>query len=156
MSQELLWSELHVLDDLAEQDWGNVSTPVDGHGCATTVGMAELLVGATLPHLHKPKRQQDRDHLTRFEDREPRHLCGDRLDSYKLRFELGLAILEEHGENLLEICGEFLTGLPLRMSPGKAGDIADQKTSLGVLLYYSREFSHILRTLRVRTNDTLS
>ena len=48
----------------------------------------------------------------------------DRLDSDKLRLQLGLAVLEEHGDDLLEVASQLIQTLTLAMRAGPAWDVA--------------------------------
>ena len=104
--------------------------------------MCELLVGATLPDFGKAQSDQDGDDFARLENRKPRHLGGDRLDPYEFALQLGFAILKEHFDDVTEVLGQLLLRLSLGVSTGKPGDVADEKTRLGIALNYSCEFSH--------------
>ena len=119
--------------------------------------MGELLVGAALSNFGETQGQEDRDHLTRLEDREAGHLRRDGLNPYELGLEPRLAVLKEHGYDFLEIRGQLFARLALRMRTREPGHIADKEACLKVLLNHRGEFSHELHlhTLRVRVNDTL-
>ncbi len=120
----------------------------------TTIGMCELLVGAALSDFGEAQGDQDGDDFARLENRKPRHLGGDRLDPYEFALELGFAILQEHFDDFTEVLGQFLLGLSLGVSTRKPGDVADEKSRLGVALNYSSEFSHYPILSGSETNDT--
>jgi len=67
--EELLYGGSDVANDLAKKERGDVASAVERHGGATTVSVAELLVGPSLPHLLEAHAVQDRDDLPRTEDR---------------------------------------------------------------------------------------
>ena len=142
VSKKLLGSDLHVPDDLAKQDGRDISAAVDRDGCAATVRMRELLVRAALPGLGEAERHQNRDHLTRLEDREARHLRRDRLDPYEFGFQLGFAVLEEHRHYLSKVLGQLRTGLSLRVGTGETGHMADEEAGLSVFFNDGGELSH--------------
>ena len=104
MFEEFLYRRSDVAYDLPKKERGDVASAVEWHGRASTVGMAELLMRPSLPHLLEAHAVQDLDDLARTEDRESAHglprnsLCAD-----KLRFELRLAILKEHRHHLVEV-----------------------------------------------------
>jgi hypothetical protein len=52
--QELLDGQADVLRDLPEEDGRNVAAGMKGDGGGPSVQMAELPVGAALPHLGEP------------------------------------------------------------------------------------------------------
>ena len=110
--------------------------------CATTIGVCELLVGAALPDFSEAQSDENGDDFTRLENPKPRHLGGDRLDPHEFALQLGFAILQEHFDDFTEVLGQLLLSLSLGMSTGESGDVADEKSRLGVPLNYSCEFSH--------------
>ena len=59
---------------------------------------------------------------------------GNRLDSDELGLESGLAILKEHGDDLLEISLELVEGLSLAMSTGETRHVTDQEAGIHVSL----------------------
>ena len=56
---------------------------MNGNRRATTIGMRELLMGTALPDFSKAESHKDGDDFARLESRKPRHLGGDRLDTYE-------------------------------------------------------------------------
>ena len=54
----------------------------------------------------------------------------DGLGADVLGFHDRLAIVEQHGNDLLEILGEFLDRLPLTMRTRETGDVADIETGI--------------------------
>lgn len=73
-----------------------------GDGSHAAVLMTELLMGPTLTDFHETELLEDGDDLPRFQGGEASHLGKiDRLDAYELGLELGLAIFQEQGDDLL-------------------------------------------------------
>ena len=70
--EELVDGKAGVFCDPTQQEWRDISTRVEGDGCASSIRMTELLVRTTLPHLGKTEVLQNRSYLTRLEYR---HLC---------------------------------------------------------------------------------
>ena len=71
--------------------------------------MAKLLVGAPLPYLFEPEVAENRDHLAGGENRQSSQRLGrNGLNPDELGLKLGLAILKEHGDDLVEIAVEFV------------------------------------------------
>ena len=89
--------------------------------CATTIGMCELLMGAALSDFSEAQSHKDGDDFARLENRKPRPLGGDRLDSYEFALQLGFAILQQHFDDFTEVPGQLLLSLSLGMSTGKPG-----------------------------------
>ncbi len=127
---------------------------MNGNRRATTIGMCKLLMGAALPDFGEAQSQKDGDDFARLENRKPRHLGGDRFDPYEFALQLGFAILEEHFDDFTEVLGQFLSSLSLGMSARKPGDVACEKSRLGVPLNYGCEFSHYPTLLSSDPNDT--
>jgi len=50
VENEFVRSKPNIPGNLPQQWWGNVSSFVHWHGCATTIGMAVLRMGTTLTH----------------------------------------------------------------------------------------------------------
>jgi hypothetical protein len=66
--------QVDVLGDLAEQYRGDVSASVERHGCAASIRMAELLVGASLPDFLETQSFEYSDDFLGFEDRNSAHV----------------------------------------------------------------------------------
>jgi len=69
MTKEFIGSQADVFDNLAQEDWRDVSATVDGYCCTSSIGMAKLLVGAPLPYLFEPEAAENRNHLAGGENR---------------------------------------------------------------------------------------
>ena len=52
---------------------------------------------------------------------------GQGVGSDKFGFQGRFPILQQHGDHLAQVVGQFVKGLPLRVGAGKTGDITDQK-----------------------------
>ena len=70
--EELIDGKAGVFCDPTQQEWRDISTRVEGNGCASSIRMTELLVRTTLPDLGKTEVLQNRSYLARLEYR---HLC---------------------------------------------------------------------------------
>jgi hypothetical protein len=127
---------------------------MNGNRRATTIGMCELLMGAALPDFGEAQSQKDGDDFARLENRKPRHLGGDRFDTYEFALQLGFAILQEHFDDFTEVLGQLLSSLSLGMSTRKPGDVAYEESRLGVPLNYGCEFSHGPTLSGSETNNT--
>jgi len=131
--EEFLWIHTRVFDDLAEQEGGDVASAMDGNGSFAAVRMPKLLVGTALPHSCESHPLKDRDHLSRSQARQRAHgLRRDRLDSHELGLELGLPVLQKHGQDLFEVPVQLVQGSALGMRPGESGHVADIQSSVWV------------------------
>ena len=106
---------------------------MNGNGGDATIGMPELLVRAALPDLPKAEALQKCHHLARLEDGWLRHWSGhDGLDADELGFELRFTVLQEKGDDFLQVAIEFVERLGLAMGAGKAGHVSDVDTGVRI------------------------
>jgi hypothetical protein len=76
---------------------------VNQDGCNSLVGVAKLLVGASLTHLDETQCFEPSGHLPRLEHGNVAHLRDlDRLGADEIAFQRWLPILQEHGHDLGE------------------------------------------------------
>ena len=133
--QKILHRHADVFCDLAQQDGGEITSCVEWNSRAPAVGMPELLMRAALTNFLKPQPLQDRNNLAGLENRDAGHSHNfDGLNSDELRLQAGGAVLAQHLDHFLQIRVEFVEGGGLRMCAGKAGNIADIKSSIGATL----------------------
>jgi len=100
--EQIIDVQADILGDLAQQNRREVAAGVKRHRGRATIGVAELLVRTALAHLGKPERQQNGNDLARLENRDARHSGHDHgLRADEFGFELGLAIVEQHGDHFL-------------------------------------------------------
>lgn len=66
----------------------------------------------------------------------------DGLRAYKFSFQLRLTVFEQHGDDFLQIQVQLLQRRALRMSTGKAGNVADEQFRFRATLDYCRECFH--------------
>jgi hypothetical protein len=59
------------------------------------------------------------------------------LQANEISFELGLAILKQHLNHLMEVGLQFLNGFSLAMGPGESRYIANQQSRAGTALNHS-------------------
>lgn len=95
----------------------------DGRG--STVGVAELLVGAALADFDEAQTREKRYDLTRLEDRDSGHLDDYGVGPDELGLQLGFAVLEQHGDDFAKIRMQLVERCALAMRAGEAGDVAD-------------------------------
>ena len=76
-----------------------------GYGRGPSVCVPELAMGTSLMDKRKAKASQNPHHLARLENGGAAHELADRnsLCSYKLSFQLRLAVFKKHGDNFLKI-----------------------------------------------------
>src|SRR5438105_2645456 len=72
-----------------------------------------------------------------------RDLEGLRTD--ELGLQLGLAVFQQHGDDLFQILAELFDAGPLRMRSRPAWDVADVESRLRVLLDHGGEVPHVFR-----------
>ena len=109
------------------------------HRRALACVVPELLVGTTLPNLHKSQPAQDCDNLCRLEYRDIPHCSGDhdRLDAHELRVEFGLSVFKQHLEYFPKVAIQFIETGALRVCPREPGYIPNEETGLRVTLDHS-------------------
>jgi hypothetical protein len=133
---ELLNCEPNVVGDLSQERRRDVSTLVNRNCGDATVGVAELFVRTALASLSEAQPLEPCHDLTRLEDRwlghESRH---DGLYAHKLGFEARFAILKKERDDLFQVLVEFVERLGLAVSAGKARDIPDVQSGIGITLY---------------------
>jgi hypothetical protein len=76
-----------------------------GDGRTTTIWRSKLLMRSALPYLYETQRDKDGDNFVGLQDRNISHQSSDSnlMNANKLRFKDWFAILQEHGDNFLEI-----------------------------------------------------
>lgn len=123
MLDELADRQADILGDLPQQRRRDIPARMKRHCRATTSGIAELLVRSALPHFDETRLNKNGGNLDRLQNGDVPHALRNRdvLDTDELRFELGIAVLEEHGNNFLQIAIELVQRGALRMGAGEAG-----------------------------------
>ncbi len=64
------------------------------------------------------------------------------LQANEIGFKLGLAILKQHLNHLMQVGLQFLNGLSLTMSPGESRHITNEQSGAGTALNHGRKRSH--------------
>src|SRR6266571_2218259 len=95
------------------------------------IGVAELLVRAALADLPKTQPLELRH--------DSRH---DGLDADEFGLKLRFAILEKESDDFLQVAVELVQRLCLAVGTGKARDVTDVETSIGIALDDCREGLH--------------
>jgi len=118
---------------------------VIGNGGDFPSRIVELLVRTTLPHLDKAKLKQNRDDFAGLENRYAAHRSGyrDILNTDKFSFKNGLAVFEQHCDNLLEVALQFIEGFGLRMRAIESRNKAYVESSLRTALDHCGVISHL-------------
>ena len=113
------------------------------------MGVAILLVRAALPHFDEAEAPRIRETSRGFStETEPINLRDcDRLGADEFRLQFRLAILQQHGHDLLQIPVQLLQRLALRMRAGKARNVAHEKLGLGTPFHYGCVSFHRFRKL---------
>ena len=101
--------------------------------------MPELLVRTLLAHFLESQALQLTDNFLRLQNRQMPHRSGDGhlLSSNKFRLQTGLAVFQQHAQDLLKVLVEFVEGAALGMRAWKPGNIADKKACIWAFLNYS-------------------
>ncbi len=68
MPEKLLRRRANVLDNLAEQEGGDIASAVHGYSRPSAIQVPKLLVRPSLPYLFEPHPLEYRDHFSRTED----------------------------------------------------------------------------------------
>lgn len=75
-----------------------------------------------MAHRNEAQRRENRNDLAGFEDRDARHSDDDYgLRAHELRLELGLAIVQQHGDYLLQIGLQRVERLGLAVRTAEPG-----------------------------------
>ncbi len=77
---------------------------------------------------------------------------GVRTD--ELALQGGLAILREHGDDLLEVGVKLVERFALRMRAGKTGHVSDVEPCLGVSFDHGRVRPHVTRPEMIRRENS--
>ena len=95
----------YVAGDRAEESRRDVSTLMKRNGRHPPIGVSVLAVRTALADLKESEVGKNGGNLTGLQDWHIAHGLGDpnRLRPYKLPFELGSAVLKQHGDDLFEI-----------------------------------------------------
>jgi len=145
-SHELRDRRPDITADLAQQGGRDITPGMHRHGRDAAVGVAELLVRATLADLDETQPLEAGDNLARLEDRDRaqgRRLSDEnRLRPDELRLERGLAILDEHGDHLAQVGVEFVETIALAVRAREARDIPDEDAGFRVALDDSGVSAH--------------
>ena len=88
---------------------------MEGNRRCASVRMSILTVRASLPDLDETQVLQDGRDFARLENRNVRHSSGylHHLCTDEVAFELGIAVLEQHGDDLLQVPVKLVHGLAL-------------------------------------------
>jgi hypothetical protein len=127
-TDELANIHAYIACDGSEKSRRDVSALVERNRRYATIRMAILAVRTTLANLNESEADQDGGDLPRFQNGDVAHRLGDlhRLSSDELPLELGRAIFQQHGNDLLKVLAELVEGGALRVRTGPAGDVADE------------------------------
>jgi hypothetical protein len=102
-TRKFVGSQPDVLRDLAEQRRGDVATFMHGDSGSTAIRVTILYMRTALSHSHESQGFEAATHFDGLEDRQRSHelLYRDTLSAEEFGFELRLAILEQHLDDLV-------------------------------------------------------
>lgn len=105
MLEKLADRKPNVFCDLTQQNRRDVPTLMKRYGRTTAIAMSILLMRSTLPDLDKAKLKQNRHDFVEFENGKVAQNSANSnvLNPHELGFELRIAILKKHRDDLLEI-----------------------------------------------------
>lgn len=66
MLEQLVYGQADVFSDLAQQDWRDIATGMNGDSGGPAIRVPKLLVRAALPRLDETKPTEQRNHLARL------------------------------------------------------------------------------------------
>jgi len=76
------------------------------------------------------------------------------VNSDELRLQRGLAVLEQHCDNLLQVALKFVEAVALTVGARPAREVSDVEPSVGVALDYNAKASHGSNGLLTQSKDT--
>ena len=98
--------------------------------------MAKLFVGTSLTNLSEPESLKTCSHLTRLENGRLGHDSSDNgLNAYEFGLQIWLPVLEEEGNDFLEIPIELVQRGALAVSSRESRDVADIEPRIRVALH---------------------
>jgi hypothetical protein len=125
--------------NLSKQSGRDIPASVNWNCGLTTVRMFELLVRASLPNEHEAESLEEPNDLPGLEHREITHLCNPDLScADELTLKGRFAVLQQHGDDLLQIILELLHRLGLCMSAGEPRYIPNERPRVRVPLNHRR------------------
>jgi hypothetical protein len=113
-AEKFIHSHADVLGDLTEQGRRDIAAFVGRNGCAASTGITELQVRSALTDKLK----------TQWSPRSGRQ--HDLLQANEIALQRRLAVFQQHGDHLLEVCLQFFEGLALAVSARKARNVANE------------------------------
>ena len=136
--EERLHCYADVLGDLAEERGVISPTLVSRDRGAAALGIAELLVGAALTDCFKTRSPEDvsqPSQRVREPAQNPRSgRYRDLLEPNKIAVQSGFAVLQKHGNDLLQVRLQLIQALALAVGAREAWDVAHQQPSLRAAL----------------------
>jgi hypothetical protein len=118
---------------------------MNGHGRHLALGVAKLLVRSALADFRESKALENCNNFSSLEGGDVSHGSGhgDCLDPNKPNLDLGFAILQQHGDDFLQVAIQFVQTFRLRASPRKARHESDIQASSRVSLDRGSEGSRV-------------
>ncbi len=100
--RKLIRRKVNILDDLPEKKGRNIPTAMKWNCCASTVRMTILLMRTSLADLNKTQMFQYAFNLTKLQNGQAAMgLNRNGLCAHELCFKMGIAVLQQHSDNLL-------------------------------------------------------
>ena len=121
-----------------------------------TAFVSKLLVRTTLTYLNEAEFPQNCHDLGWLEDRDITHTSRDRnvLNTDKLRFEHGFAVLQEHRNYFAKIGIQFVKRCTLRMRAWKSWDKANKQPGVWVAFNHCGIGSHKTSPVRRKLSSS--
>lgn len=128
--------EPDVFGYLPEQSGRDIAARVKRNRRAAPGTVAKLLMRTTLSHVHKAQPPQNGSDFGRLQNRSVPHVSSnaDILYAHELRLEFGFAILQQHGNDFLEVEDEFIERRSLRVGTPETGDETNEQAGLRITL----------------------
>ena len=136
--EELVDSQADISSNAAKQDGRQVTASMNRDGGRAAVRMTEPLMRTALSYFRKAGRDKNGDDLARLEDGYEHHAISGHDDGLRADVfarHLGQPVVEDHGDDFLEVVVEFVARLPLAVRTRKTGDIADIEARIRATLH---------------------
>jgi hypothetical protein len=134
--EQFVDGEPDVFGYLPEQSGRDIAARVKRNRRAAPGTVAKLLMRTTLSHVHKAQPPQNGSDFGRLQNWNVPHVSSnaDVLYAHELRLEFGLAILQQHGNDFLEVEDEFIERRSLGVGTPETGDETNEQARLRIAL----------------------
>lgn len=132
MLEKFIKRDADVFGNLTEQDRGDISTLMERHRCTAASGIAELFVRAALADFSESEPDKNGYDFIGFEDGNIAHdsSYGNVLNPDKLRLQHGLAVLQKHRNDIVQVVIDLIQRFALGMRARKTGNKTNEQPGL--------------------------